>query len=74
MPVNFIRNCAVRFLSSITGREEIVTLTELLYVKLLNHLKNFSEEVSTERHAYTGAVKQSLSFTTEQRSRKPYNN
>lgn len=49
MLLYFSKNCVVKFLSCLKGRQENLTCSELLYIKLLNHLKNFSKLVSSGR-------------------------
>lgn len=49
MLLNFRKNCVVKFLSCLKGRHGNLTCSELLYIKLLNHLKNFSEILSSRR-------------------------
>lgn len=49
MLLNFSKNCVVKFLSCLKGRQENLTCSELLYIKLLNHLKNSSKAVSSGR-------------------------
>lgn len=47
MLLNFSKNSVVKFLSCLKGRQENLTCSELLYIKILNHLKNFSEMLSS---------------------------